>query len=90
MWHKGSVGTVHPEGTAEPFVSISNFRFATPQFGRSAVVITDNPGGVTRIDGDRSQIEQGSVAVFAFRDVLNGAVRSRKTIRRHGKLQNSE
>jgi hypothetical protein len=49
----------------------------------------DHTGGVTGINGDRSQIEQGSIAV-TFRYVLGDlgwTVRSRKRIRGHGKLQ---
>ena len=48
---------------------IADFRFAVPQFRGSAVVVSDYTKGVTGINGGRSQIEQGSIAVI-FRYVL--------------------
>jgi hypothetical protein len=73
MRHECTVGTVHFVRAAEALVGIPWLRCATPQFRSARVEVSDHARIIAGIDGDGTQREKHTIALFTLAQSCFGA-----------------
>src|SRR5262245_3954243 len=72
--HKTAVWAVQLERPAEPLIGIPPRRSSAPQFNGALVVFLDDTRGITGIDGDGGEVEQGAIALLCFEQRIWGTI----------------